>query len=147
MLKREIEFEDFNGVKTTEVFYFNISKPELIELEVEYDQGFGQMLQNVVEAKNNKELIKQFKRIVLIAYGQKSEDGKRFIKSDKLREEFAQSAAYNELFMELATDDNAAVAFLTSVLPKDMQGELSKSQLSMLPTPPTPPTPPLPPTS
>jgi hypothetical protein len=142
MLKREIEYEDFNGVKTTDVFYFNISKPELIELEVEYEQGFGKLLEDIVEAKNNKELVKQFKAIVLMAYGQKSEDGKRFIKSDQLREEFSQTAAYNALFMELATDDNAAVVFLQSVLPKDMVGDIDAAKLTALPSPPTPPTPP-----
>src|SRR5580765_4280790 len=135
MLKREIEFEDFNGVKTTEVFYFNISKPELIEMEVEYDQGFGQFLQDIVEAKNNKELIKHFKAIVLKAYGQKSEDGKRFIKSDQLREEFSQTAAYEALFMELATDDNAASNFLMAVLPKDMVAQIPSTQLTVLPSP------------
>jgi len=147
MLKREIEFEDFNGVKTTEVFYFNISKPELIEMEVEYDQGFGQFLQDIVEAKNNKELIKHFKAIVLKAYGQKSEDGKRFIKSDQLREEFSQTAAYEALFMELATDDNAASNFLMAVLPKDMVAQIPSTQLTVLPSPPSPPVPPTPPNS
>ena len=130
MLKREIKFEDFDGNQTSEIFYFNISKPELIELEVEYDQGFGKLLERIVESKNNKDLIAMFKRIVLMAYGQKSEDGKRFIKSDKMREEFVQTAAYNELFMELATDDNSAATFLKAILPKDLVGDIDKAILT-----------------
>ncbi len=126
MLKREIAYEDFNGNQVTDIFYFNISKPELIELEVEYDQGFSAMIQGVIETKNHKSLIKRFKEIVLLAYGQKSEDGKRFIKSDQLREEFSQTAAYIKLFTELATDDNAAAIFIKNVLPKDMIGDLDK---------------------
>ncbi len=141
MLKREINFEDFNGNPSTEVFYFNISKPELIELEVEYDEGFGAMIQGVIDAKDHKTLIKRFKDIVLMAYGQKSVDGKRFIKSEQLREEFAQTAAYSALFMELATDDNAAVIFLKSVLPRDMVGEFDKAVTSTPSPPPTPITP------
>jgi hypothetical protein len=139
MLKREIAYEDFNGNQVTDIFYFNISKPELIELEVEYDQGFGAMIQGIIDAKDNKSLIKRFKEIVLMAYGQKSEDGKRFVKSDKLREEFAQTAAYGALFMELATNDNAAVTFLKSVLPKDMVGAFDTA--ASAPSPPTPITP------
>lgn len=137
MLKREIAYEDFDGNQVTDIFYFNISKPELIELEVEYDKGFGAMIQSVIDANDHKTLIKRFKDIVLLAYGQKSEDGKRFIKSDQLREEFAQTAAYSALFMELATDDNAAVIFLKAALPRDMAGEMDKA---------TPPTPSIPPT-
>ncbi len=138
MLKREISFEDFNGNPATEIFYFNVSKPELIEMEAEYVEGFSSMIQTVIDAKDHKTLIKTFKDIVLMAYGQKSVDGKRFIKSDQLREEFSQTAAYSALFVELATNDNAAVIFLKGVLPKDMVGELDKT------TSPTPPTPPIP---
>ena len=137
MLKREIKYEDFNGDQSVDICYFNISKPELIELEVEYDQGFGRMLQNIVETKDNKELVHRFKQIILLAYGQKSDDGKRFIKSDALREEFSQTAAFQTLFMELATNEDAAASFLTGVLPKDMQQEVEKANIVSLP--PSPP--------
>ncbi len=122
MLKRAINYEDFEGNPATEIFYFNLSEPELIELEVEFENGLKAMLESIIEAKDYKNLIKRFKEIVLLAYGQKSEDGKRFIKSDQLREEFSQTAAYISLFMELATDDNAAVIFLKGVLPKKLTG-------------------------
>lgn len=136
MLKREIKYEDFNGDQTTGIFYFNISKPELIEMEVEYEGGFGRMIQKVIETKDNKELIKQFKEIVLRAYGEKSEDGKRFIKSEELSKEFSQTAAYEVLFMELATNDEAAATFLKGVLPKDMAAGIDK-QLAAVQSPPT----------
>lgn len=131
MLKREIKYEDFDGNETSEIVYFNISKPELIELEVMYEQGFGRMLEQIIETKDNKELVSRFKDLVLMAYGQKSEDGKRFIKSDKLREEFSQTAAYQELFMELATDENAAVIFLKGILPKDIVIEQDKPDTTL----------------
>ncbi len=135
MLKREIAYEDFNGNQVTDIFYFNISKTELIELEVEYEEGFGAMIQKVIDTKDRKTLIKQFKEIILLAYGQKSEDGKRFIKSDQLREEFSQTAAFNTLFIEFATDDKAAAIFLKSVLPRDMIGEIDKALADNPPTP------------
>lgn len=127
MLKRPITYEDFNGNTVTDVFYFNISKPELIEMELEHKEGLKSMIEGVIAAEDNKTLIKIFKELVLMAYGEKSPDGKRFIKTDELRTEFSQTAAFSTLFMELATDDGVAITFLTGVLPRDMQGELEKA--------------------
>lgn len=127
MLTREISYEDFNGEKVVEKFYFNISKPELVEMEVEYKEGLGQKIQNIVDTKDYKQLIRMFKEIILLSYGQKSDDGRRFIKNDTLREEFVQTAAYHVLFMELAADASAAAEFLKGVLPKDMTGEMDKA--------------------
>lgn len=145
MLKREITYEDFNGDTVTEVFYFNISKPELVELEVEYERGFSGMIEKIIEEKNSKELVKRFKEIVLMAYGKKSDDGKRFIKSEELREEFSQTAAYSELFMELATNDEAAATFLRGILPRDVAEAVDKAADQDKPT--LPPSPPKPPTA
>lgn len=127
MLTREISYENFNGEKVVEKFYFNISKPELVEMEVEYKEGLGQKIQNIVDTKDYKQLIRMFKEIILLSYGQKSDDGRRFIKNDTLREEFVQTAAYHVLFMELAADASAAAEFLKGVLPKDMTGEMDKA--------------------
>ena len=142
MLKREINYEDFNGNQSTDICYFNISKPELMELEVSYSEGFGTLLQNIVDTKDNKELVRRFKEIILMSYGQKSDDGKRFVKSDELCLEFSQTAAFQSLFMELASNENAAVEFLTGVLPRDMRNDIEKASIA-----PTPTTPPLPPTN
>jgi hypothetical protein len=125
MLKREIRYEDFDGNMTSGIFYFNLSKPEIIELEVGYAQGFGAMLQSIVESQDKKEIVAKFKEIVLMAYGIKSDDGKRFIKSEQLREEFSQTAAYAELFMELATDADKAVVFLNGILPREFRGTIT----------------------
>lgn len=127
MLTREISYTDFNGEKVVEKFYFNISKPELVEMEVEHKEGLGQKIQNIIDAKDYKQLIRMFKEIILAAYGQKSDDGKRFIKNDQLREEFVQTAAYHVLFMELAGDASSAAEFLKGVLPKDMTGAIDKA--------------------
>lgn len=120
MLKRNITFTDFNDKEVTETLYFNLSKSEMIEMEMMAEGGFAESLQRIVEAKDVAKLIVEFKKIILASYGEKSDDGKRFIKNEKLREEFSQTAAYNALFMELATDDNAATEFITGVLPKDI---------------------------
>lgn len=120
MLKRTVKYEDYNGETTSDVVYFNLTKSELVELELSYDRGFGEALQAIIDAKDHKTLIFEFKKILLLSYGIKSEDGKRFIKSDELRLEFSQTAAYNALFMELAMDDNAAADFIKGIMPKDL---------------------------
>lgn len=133
MLKREIKYEDFNGEEAIDTFYFNISKAELIELEVEYDKGFGKFLQSVVESKDNKELVKRFKEIILMAYGEKSPDGKRFVKNEQIREEFSQTAAFQSLFLELASDEKAAAAFVEGVLPRDVVGQIDQDKPVAIP--------------
>lgn len=137
MLKRTITYENFNGETVTNTFYFNLTKAELIELNVSYEGGFEKFLETIIAAQDQKTLIEEFKKIILISFGEKSPDGERFIKSDELREKFTQTAAYSALFMELATDANAASVFINSVIPKDMQAQVSKQAAVLPPPPPT----------
>ncbi len=123
MIKRTITYEDFNGNPQSDEAHFHLSKSELIEMEVEYDGGFIQHVQSIIDANNQKELIGHFKKLILSSYGIKSPDGKVFQKSDELREKFANSAAYSTLFMELATDEGSAAAFINGVIPTDLQQE------------------------
>lgn len=134
MLKRDITYEDFNGDKVTDTYYFNLTRSEIIELEVGYKGGLEQALKRIIAAQDNKQLFAEFKRIVLLAYGEKSDDGKRFIKTPELREAFSQTAAYDALFMELATNDDAAATFIKGVIPRDM----SEPQVQDKPTSPPP---------
>jgi len=120
MLKRDITYEDFDGESVTESFYFNLTKTELIELEVGYKDGLQAAMQRIVKTSDRQALIAEFQKIILLSYGIKSEDGRRFVKSDQLREEFTQTPAYDSLFMELATDDGAAATFIQGILPKGL---------------------------
>jgi len=129
MLKRIIKFEDFNGNQTEEIHYFNLTSTELIELEVGYSGGLEETIKSIVDAQDGGTLIAQFKKIILGAYGQKSPDGKRFIKNDQLREEFSQTAAYDALFMELATDETKGAEFINGILPRDIQEKAQQANL------------------
>jgi len=141
MLKRTIKYEDFDGNPVEEEFYFNLSKSELIELEVQYQKGLSETLQDIIKANDTKSLVAEFKKLVLLSYGQKSLDGKRFIKSDELRDEFSQSLAYDSLFMELATDDKAAADFIQGIVPRDLSDAIAKARTEETPglPPPIPP--------
>lgn len=129
MLKRSITYEDFNGKTQTEDFFFNLSKSELVELEFDVDGGFADSMQKLVDENNSREIIATFKKLVLQAYGEKSDDGKRFVKSDQLREEFSQTAAYSVLFMELSTDAEVASNFIKGIMPADMQAAIAEEEL------------------
>ena len=88
--------------------------------------GFAEMVQRIVAAKDAPAIIKIFKEMILKAYGQKSPDGRRFIKNDELREEFSQTEAFSILYMELATDDKAAAKFVNGVMPAEMVQQAQK---------------------
>lgn len=123
MLKKTITYTDYNGETRKEDFYFNMTRAEITELELSIDGGLSDMIKRVTEAKDVPSIIKIFKDLVLKAYGQKSPDGKRFIKSKELSEEFSQTEAYSDLFMELATDATAAAAFVNGIMPQDIQAK------------------------
>ena len=120
MLKKTIKYTDYNGVERNEEFLFNLSKAEIMEMEMGTTGGLAEMITNIVNTKNAPEIIRVFKEVILKAYGEKSADGKRFIKSKELSDGFAQTEAYSELFMELALNADAAAKFINGIVPNDM---------------------------
>ena len=124
MLKKSIKYTDYNGVEREEQFFFNLSKAELMEMEMGTSGGLAETIQKIVETKDAPSIIKIFKDIILKAYGEKSADGKRFMKvSDAgvpLSIGFSQTEAYSQLFMELATDDVKAAEFIKGIIPGDI---------------------------
>ena len=120
MLKKNVTYTDYNGNERTEDFYFNLTKAEIMEMELSTSGGLAEMIQRVVASQDSPTIVKIFKDLVLRSYGQKSLDGKRFIKNDQLREEFEQTEAYSIIFMELATDADAAAKFVNGIVPADL---------------------------
>lgn len=125
MLKKTITYVDCNGVERTEDFYFNFNQAELMEMELSVHGGLTEMIKRIVDAQDGPAIIKIFKDLVLKSYGVKSPDGRRFIKSKELSEEFAQTEAYSILFMELATDTEAGSAFVNGIIPQDAAKKLA----------------------
>lgn len=125
MLKKIITYTDYNGVERTEPFYFNLSKAELMEMELGVTGGMTEMLDKIIAAKDAPSLMKTFKEMIMKAYGVKSDDGKRLIKSEELSIAFTQTEAYSVLFMELITDDKAAANFVNGIIPNEIQTEVA----------------------
>lgn len=120
MLKKEITFENFEGEKETETHYFHLNKVELIELEIKGNRSFKDRLQAIVDSNDVENIFKEFKEIILMSYGKRSEDGKRFVKDETFSREFEQSPAFEALIMEMIEDPNAASAFVTAVVPASL---------------------------
>ena len=123
MLKKNVKYTDYNGVEREEDFYFNLTKAEVMEMELSTSGGLAEMIQRIVAAQDAPSIIKIFKDLVLKAYGEKSPDGKRFIKSDEISTAFSQTEAYSIIFMELATDADAAAKFVKGIIPSNMDVE------------------------
>ena len=122
MLKKTIKYTDYDGVERTEDFYFNFTQAEIIEMEFSAAGGLADKLTKIVNAQDAPQIMSMFKEIISKAYGEKSEDGRRFVKSKDISEAFMQTEAYNELFMELVYDTDKAVTFINSVVPKKLIG-------------------------
>lgn len=119
MLKKTIAYTDFNGVDRNEDFYFNLTNAEVMEMEMSCTGGLSEMINKIVAAQDVPSIIKVFKEIILKAYGEKSADGKRFIKSQELADSFSQTEAYSKLFMELSMDADKASEFINGIMPAD----------------------------
>lgn len=117
MIKKTVTYTDYNGEERTETYRFNLNRVEVLDMQMTTIGGYTEKLQALIDAKNTTELYKLFKDLVLRSYGVVSEDGKRFIKTDKLREEFEQTEAYVTIYMELATNTDKAIEFINGITP------------------------------
>lgn len=132
MYKITKKFEDFNGVEKEQDFWFNLSKADILKMELSEEGGMDKRLDKLVKTKDMKEAIKVFEGLLLMAYGVKTDDG-RFVKNDQVRAEFASSAAYSDIYFELATNPEAAQKFVEGVVPKF---EEQANKVTSIPAPP-----------
>lgn len=130
MLKKTITCENFDGETITEDLYFNLSEAELMELQLTYPGGLVAMLEEVMNAKDTPSIVKIFKDLILKAYGEKSADGKHFMKSEEIRRNFECSSAYSDFFMEVSTNAESAANFINNVIPKKFK--LSESEVAKM---------------
>lgn len=118
MLVKKVKYTDYKGNQREEELYFNLSKAEVAEMELSHQGGLSEKINRIVATQDSKEIIELFKDLIVKSYGVVSDDGRRFIKNDQLREEFVQTEAYSELFMELASDADEAAKFVNGIIPQ-----------------------------
>ena len=132
MLKKTIKYTDLNGLERTEDHYFNLTKSELMKMEMGTTGGWSAWLQQIVNAQDTPTLMEVFDKIILKAYGRKDASGVRFEKSEEISTAFSQTGAYDALFMELITDAEAAQKFINGIIPEDMRAQVANAP-TMLP--------------
>ena len=125
MIKQDITYTNFEGEQETETLYFHLNKVELMEMQVSEKRGLAQYITDIQKAENNKEIFRLFKEIVLRAYGERSDDGKKFIKNERLREEFEGSLAYEELMVKVVTEADFAAKFVNGIMPAGMADQIA----------------------
>lgn len=124
MIKKTMTYTDYNGTERTEDLYFNLTKAEVMEMEMSTKGGLAEMINRIIAAQDQPSIIKIFKDLIIKSYGVKSPDGKRFIKNQEVIDEFVQTEAFSDLFMELATDADKAAEFINGVVPADMAKQI-----------------------
>ncbi len=128
MTYETVTYKDWNGVDRKETFYFHFSQAELMEMELSQEGVFSERVKRIIDAKQQSELLQIIKKFVLDAYGVKSDDGRRFMKSDEIRRSFVECPAFSMIFMKLATDTEAASKFINGVVPADMAAQVAALQ-------------------
>ena len=132
MLKKTITYTDFNDVEQTEDFYFNLNRAELLDMEAKSNGSLKNKLERLINTRDLAEIMTLFKDIILNSYGIKSDDGKRFIKSKELSEAFSQTNAFEELYIELSTNTEAAINFITGIIPAKLADKLDKDEIEKI---------------
>lgn len=127
MISKTISYTDYNGVDRTETFYFNLTEAELLESELSTNGSLSGTITKIVETNDVSAIVGIFKDLILKAYGEKSVDGRRFIKNDEIRQAFAQTEAYSKLFMELATNADEAVKFVNGLIPASLRDKTASA--------------------
>jgi hypothetical protein len=122
VFSKNIDYEDFNGVMQTKTFYFHLSKAKLLEMSADGDMV--ERIDRITKSKDNLAILKEFKELVKMSVGLKSDDGQSFIQTDEVVNALVSSPAYDELLLELSTDATSATEFVTNLLPKKMQDEM-----------------------
>ena len=116
MHKETITYTDFNGVQRTEDYYFDLSKPEIVKMQASEKGGYDVQLKSISASTNGALIMTFFENVIKAAYGEKTEDGRRFMKSDEISRSFMETPAYEVLFEKLVTDANAASEFVNRVM-------------------------------
>lgn len=125
MLKKRIKYEDFNGEEREEDFYFNLTKTEILKWDLNTAGGLEALIKKIIDTKDTVQLLKIFDQIIDMAYGERSADGKRFVKSKELTDAFKQTNAYDNMFMEFMQNPDEYNKFIRAIIPSDVAKEMN----------------------
>ena len=143
MFTKTIKYTDFNGVERKEAFYFHLSENEVVEMEFGTNGGYTELLNKIIAAKDQESLLKEIKKFIHKAFGEKSSDGRRFMKSEEISRAFSETPAFTKLYMEFLFNDVAFAEFVNAIIPTNVSNTIKKhieasnevkAQMSAVPT-------------
>lgn len=126
MYVKKMTYTDYDGNERTETFRFNFSRAEAAQMELSHAGGLRKHLQKIIDEKDQVAIINYFKDLILAAYGEKSDDGRRFVKSPELSKAFSETEAYSDLYLLLATNATEAAKFVNEIIPQDLEDHMKK---------------------
>lgn len=126
MLRKEVEYKDFDGNDRKDVLWFHLNEVEITEMDLETSGGLVKYMESIIDKNDVNQLITIFKDLLIRSYGERSMDGKHFYKDDKIRNEFVSSAAYPVLYMEMVSDADKAVEFINGIVPSNIREQMAK---------------------
>lgn len=138
MFKHTVKYADWNGVEKERDLYFNLTQTELNKLQMAFPGGLDAILDRIVKAKDNVEILKMFDIVVERSYGVKSDDGERFMKGPEVYRTFEESMAYDEFFKWLTENEKNAATFFNSIIPQSLKEEVEKQNPQLGPGTTTP---------
>lgn len=121
MIEKTVTYKDYDGNERTETFFFHLTQADIVLMEHSVEGGFDKRLKRIVDSQDNVEIAKTFKKLILDSYGEKSPDGRRFIKNEKLREEFSQTEAFSIIFMSFLENPSVGAEFIKGIMPEFKQ--------------------------
>ena len=128
MFSRTFTYKDYNGNTRTDTWYFNLDKAELVKMELGAWGGLDALMKRLVREENPEKIVETFEKIILTAVGEKSPDGRKFIKNEEIREDFRQTPAYADLFYELVMDSEKANAFFKACMPEELAAAITEKE-------------------
>jgi hypothetical protein len=126
MLRKEVEYKDFDGNDRKDVLWFHLNEVEITEMDLETSGGLVKYMESIIDTNDVNQLITIFKDLLIRSYGERSMDGKHFYKDDKIRNEFVSSAAYPVLYMEMVSDADKTVEFINGIVPSNIREQMAK---------------------
>lgn len=128
MIKKTITYTDFNGEERTEDFWFNMTKAEIINLDLEMPGGLDAYAKKLIREGDRPEIVKLFRRIILGSYGEKDDTGRRFVKTEEMQRAFEETNAFSELYVSILSDQDEMIKFINGIVPQvDSQTSLPVS--------------------
>lgn len=128
MLKKTVTYKDFDDVERTEDFYFNLTEAEITDMNLDENANLAEKIQSIINSKDMKQIKDYFQWIVIKAYGVKSDDGRKFMKSPEIIADFKATQAYSDIWMELAYDADAASEFVNGIMPKNLVAQIEENK-------------------